>query len=450
MLDSEARFFRVDIRIAGWIFIGVIAKVALSLVLFPWLLGSLGEAYQALQFYDQYDLIASNLLNGHGYRVFPETTLTMLREPGFPLLLAGLFFLFGKNLAVVQFVQLLMSFATGLLAFDLARKLVVARSAAILACVIVLFHPGTLVAETRGGIESTLMLAYTGCVWLAVRALERDRYRDYIALGVVVGATMLLKSSTALFLPLILLIRLAVVGPRGESLPQTLGKVVAAGICAAVVMTPWIARNYQISGEFVPTMTSGGLALFQGVHLVKHQHSDRKAFDVLIDAAAEQLRIAQELSLKVKPGFFPQFYTPADELRFYRELRRRGLQEYRDNPTLILKAVTHNALGFWFQGRTPKATLLNVVLTLPLLLLMLIGVYQALRDPSRDRRSTSVILIVGLVALMLPHLLIIALARYHVPVLPLMAIFAAIPLSWYWSRTERASRTVAPIDSAPR
>ena len=36
-----------------------------------------------------YDLIGDNIARGIGYRVEPEATTTMIREPGYPLFLAG-------------------------------------------------------------------------------------------------------------------------------------------------------------------------------------------------------------------------------------------------------------------------------------------------------------------------------------------------------------------------
>ena len=45
------------------------------------------EEYQADLFPDRYDLIASNLIEGNGYRFFPDTAETTIRTPGFVLAL---------------------------------------------------------------------------------------------------------------------------------------------------------------------------------------------------------------------------------------------------------------------------------------------------------------------------------------------------------------------------
>src|SRR5579885_2325011 len=87
---------------------GVVALLAIAAVAIKGLILFVGipayesffhTEYQADLFPDQYDLLAQNLIDGHGYRFLPETASTTIRTPGFVLVLAGLFFLFGKSLA---------------------------------------------------------------------------------------------------------------------------------------------------------------------------------------------------------------------------------------------------------------------------------------------------------------------------------------------------------------
>jgi hypothetical protein len=187
---------------------------------------------------------------------------------------------------------------------------------------------------------------------------------------------------------------------------------------------PWVVRNYLVSGQFVPTMTVGGLAMFQGVHVVKNLGSGKEHWQLIDEAAADQLRVAREMNLRVRPEFFPQFYAPADEISYYDELGRRAWEELRSSPALLLRALGHNAWAFWFQGRSSRATLLNVLLTAPFLILMVLGAWR-----SRGAHTAHAAVLSAIVALILPYLLIIGMARYHVPLIPLVAIFAAVPIA---------------------
>src|SRR3984885_14012619 len=70
---------------------------------------------------DNYELIAQNLRQGLGYRITPETSLTLMREPGYPLFLAALSYLFGPDLRVVIGANLVLSALSAFLISRLAR-----------------------------------------------------------------------------------------------------------------------------------------------------------------------------------------------------------------------------------------------------------------------------------------------------------------------------------------
>ena len=79
----------------------LILKALIAFALIPALTQVLGENYKSNLFPDDYNLIADNLINGHGYRVYADTSETMLRSPGFVLVLAGIFALWGQTLLTV-------------------------------------------------------------------------------------------------------------------------------------------------------------------------------------------------------------------------------------------------------------------------------------------------------------------------------------------------------------
>lgn len=429
----------VDIRhagmkrttMAGWheqqlLFAGVIVFKLVFLCCSPWLVALLGQHYMAGNFPDQYDAIASNWISGKGYRVYEDTSLTMIRSPGFVMVLAGIFLLFGKNILAVQLIQLCMSLATACIIYHLTRSLFRSRQAATAASLIFMLYPGVLLAETRAGFECTLMLCFTACVALTYRILDDPRWRNFVGLGLLFGVSMLVRSSIGIFFP-VAVAAICYWRPRGFTVGRLLLRCFVAGVVAVLVMTPWIVRNYQISGRFVPTMTVGGLVLFQGVELVKQLDGSRDSYEVLGGASARQLVIAHDMHLKTRDGFFPQFYSPEDEVKFYAELWRLGMDEYRRDPGLILRAVRHNLWAFWFLGRTQTSIYYNYAVTLPLMTLMLWGCVAAVRC---NRRA--ILLPATLVVFILPHLFILAVARYHVTVVPLIAILAALPAVRCW------------------
>ncbi len=230
---------------------------------------------------------------------------------------------------------------------------------------------------------------------------------------------MLVKATVALIFPVVFLF---LIWPSRMRFPVwiTFRHFALAAITAALVMTPWVVRNFEISGHFVPTMTVTGLPYFKVRRRKGTRAMGRIARSFSVTAAQEQLRIGHEMGLRMREDFFPQFYRVQDEIAFYDELGRRGWTQYREHPALLARTIVHNCWAFWFQGRTYKATLINIVVMLPFILLSLCGGVVAVR---RQRRSW--LLVISIVMYILPHLIIIAVARYSAAVVPLMCVLAA-------------------------
>lgn len=409
-------------QVRALLLVAILLKAAFLFAGIPDVIGGGGATYQADRFPDGYDLIAMNLINGHGYRLDPATSPTIFLTPGFVLILAALFTTFGKSLLVVKVFHLLVSSVTAYLVYRLGMRITTSKSVGVIAALIYFLHPGTVIADSRGGPETAMTAMIVAFMLLIYRALERDRLRDYALAGLVFGTLLLVKSTPALF-PGMLFLYLAA---RRRSVVglATAGARVAM-LCAAtmLILTPWVVRNYLLVGTFIPTMTLQGGALFQGVHVVEGRASGKEHCTLLMEAVAEQDRIAQEMGMRYKPEFFPRFYRAKDEVRYYSHLGELGMQEYRRAPGLLAEAIAYNGYAFWFQGRTRRATTLNAIVTAPFLLLAASGLVIGRRRGFTFAPITLFVLMFYVV-----HLPIIAVARYHIPLIPLLAVPAGLAL----------------------
>src|SRR4051812_27241851 len=72
------------VSVAAFLLVALLINAALVLVVLP---HAVGMDYNS-RFGDLYDLIATNVAQGRGYRVDAGMGETMLREPGYPLLVA--------------------------------------------------------------------------------------------------------------------------------------------------------------------------------------------------------------------------------------------------------------------------------------------------------------------------------------------------------------------------
>jgi len=401
----------------------VLLKGLLLFAILPAFKDSYPNTYNADVIMDGYDLIAQNLLEGRGYRMYPDTSETLIRTPGFVVILAGIFAIAGKSLTAVKAFNLLLSLATGWLLYKIASRLTGSRLTALIASVIFLLYPGTVIAESRGGIEAVFTFSIALFMLLFYRSLDTLRYRDFALAGAALGFGLLIKSTIAPALPVLFLY--SVIRQRFRTSFWRLACLFAtSALIAFLVLSPWVIRNYKLTGKFIPTMTQGGLAVFQGLYVVEHRSAGKQHHELLSAATKEQARIADAMGLRVQHGFYPQFYSATDEVRYYRALSEKAMAEYRKSPALLLRVGFYNLWAFWFQGKTNKATALNMALTFPFLFLVTIGMYAAIR---RKLCVGPLMLVVG--AFVAAHLPIIAVARFYIPLVPLLAVPAALPIA---------------------
>jgi 4-amino-4-deoxy-L-arabinose transferase-like glycosyltransferase len=346
----------------------------------------------------------------------------MLRTPGWVIVLAGIFSVFGHSLTATKVFNLIFSFVTAGLAFVLGKRVTKSNRLGLIAAAITFLHPAVLVADSRGGAESLLILSLVIFMFLIYRALETELIRDYLIVGIALGVVLLIKSTAALFPPFLFLYLIGL-RPSFARVRHAAVRVGVLVLVSAAVLSPWIIRNYALSGDFVPTMSVAGKAAFEGLYVATHLHTGREDYLLVEDAGDEENLIARQMGLRFKPGYYPQFYTISDEVKFYSHLGDIVKRRYMEQPSLLLDVIGFNSRGFWVQGRTAKATTLNMILVLPFLALAIWGMYVGWRQ---HLMVGPILLFVG--TFFAAHVAILGQARYHMPLIPLIAILACIPM----------------------
>lgn len=367
---------------------------------------------------DGYDQIAANLADGNGYRLYPETARTLMREPGYPVLLAGIYKTFGRSVRLVQSVNLILALATAFLMMGIASQLSTSRLLILAAPLVFLFHPGTLIAESRVGVEGLFTLFLTLFVLTMYRAIKSNEWRDYAVSGGVLGLTVLVRSTPILF-PAILLGYLLVFKRSDGARAAILRNIAVMVVAMYLVVSPWIIRNYSLTRKFVPTASVLGVAAQTGLYISLHHSAG--TIQGGNGAARERNRLAKELGYPFKEGFFQYFYSTTDELRFSNYLFKQAVGEYERRPLLFVRTLGTNLFSFWFGGKTPESVAINLVVELPFLVLGLIGVVLFVRNGQFQSLGPMLLLVVYIVGVSVP---ITAEARYSVPLIPFLSILA--------------------------
>jgi 4-amino-4-deoxy-L-arabinose transferase-like glycosyltransferase len=376
--------------------------------------------YNQDRFADGYDQLADNLVRGNGYRFYPDTAQTMMREPGYPVFLAGLQFVFGSSFTAVKLANLCLALATAWLMTRLAARISRNWILRIVPPLLFLFHPATLIAESRGGVE-TLFTFLTVLFLLALyAAMENDVWQYYVLTGAVLGVTVLVRSTPMVF-PLFLLGYLLLFERRRQRPLALCRNVAIMAIAMFLALSPWIVRNYGLTRRFVPTASVLGVSAHAGQYICAHRSEDKPWFLLDHEATEERTQLARQLGYHFRDDspYYQSFYTPAEELNFSSYLARRVFAAYAGNPVLCVKCMSLNLFNFWFTGKTSSATAMNIVVQLPYLLLAIAGVVRCVKVRRFAAVGPLVLFMCYVVAV---HVPILAQARYSVPLIPLLSI----------------------------
>lgn len=382
--------------------------------------------------------IAANLLEGRGFsiRFLGVDGPTSQQAPLYPVLVTAAFAVGGietpEALLLLQLGQAALGGVMVLAVMALACQVAPDRPRmAIAAGLITALHPTLIYAATHvqvAGLAATLVtLAFVG----AYRLARSARRLDAVAVGGMLGLLVLCDPILGLIAPAI-----AWVTVQGQGLRRAIGPLTAVALVASLTVAPWIVRNAHVHGEFVPVKSTFGYAFWQG-NCSLSEGTDKVVRDSVeailansgagladrnralwdarheagyIDDIALTLEARQTLALLNEPGRS-------------RWLFRRALDELRTDPlrypTLCAKRL--RAFVLWDDTNPKTRSLVYRAGHLGLTLLAvfgLIGLGAGLR-----RRLAPTLLAAALIAAF--HALTIVSARFHVPIEPLMAVWAS-------------------------
>jgi 4-amino-4-deoxy-L-arabinose transferase-like glycosyltransferase len=379
----------------------------------------------------QYDMLARSIASGNGYRWYqrqdvaflqpylrrfydiqlapsaiPEDGyLTTFRAPGYPFFLAGLYLLVGGSwrIAAARLIQALLTATLAPLTTLLAAEAGLRRRASLVSGSAVAVYPILWMYPLGLGSENLFMPLLLGAVVLMLAAARLRSRARLVASGLVLGAAILTRPALALFLPPAALWIWRRVGLR---------PAVLTIVAALTVLTPWAIRNSLVLGRPAFVENSLGYNLFVGYHpegdggFVNEIGVIPTRF--LDDAERDRWTMQQALGfIRADPGRVPELM--ARRLVYFWGLEDRELLYFYAND---------------FFGPIPAPGLVGAYLVLisPLIIIGLSapwGMALGRPDPARS-------LIMALIAAtMLAYVPILSEPRFHLPLIPFLAAYAA-------------------------
>lgn len=251
----------------------------------------------------------------------------------------------------------------------------------------------------------------------------------YWAAGLLLGLSALVRSQVLLF-PLFLFSYFALTTKSTNERVKVALRIVVLGVGAMLVMSPWIIRNYMLVHKLVPTATVAGVAAQEGLYTCEKASSGEPFFQEQTEAGDERAQVAKQLGVPFEGTYYTLFYNPKDEVAFNRLLLSNVSKEYRSHPQLLAGCAAKNLFfNFWFLGKRPQTTLLNVLVQVPLLALAIAGVVILWK---RGLLRMAALILLYICYIPLVQSPIIAHTRHSLLILPFLSILAAISLVSAW------------------
>ena len=316
--------------------------------------------------------ISRSIAEGRGYGspMYVETGPTAWMTPVYPCLLAGVFKLFGIYSRTSAFVILgLNSLFSALVCIPMyfIAKRGFGRSVAILACCMWALFPYSIYIASSFVWETCLSALLLAILFLwTLRLKEQCGGWPWFGFGVLWGFSALTNPS---ILPLLPFLAGWALHPLWRHRQRWLAAAALVALGLGIILLPWQVRNYRTFHAPIPLRDNFWLEVWVG----NDGHTES-----WVDAAVHPSISDKERAEFVRLG----------EISYMQEKRREALGFLAQHPGLYfvmcLRRFVYTWTAFWNFDPPNLAIELydpaNIFLTVPLTVLMLVGLRQALRN----------------------------------------------------------------------
>jgi hypothetical protein len=363
-------------------------------------------------------LLANSLLHGQGYSspFGGSTGPTAFIAPGYPTLIAAIFFVFGTysfaSAIVIMVLQTFVSLLTIWLMMWIARDTMDDGTAKLAggfwAVSLPLIFIPTIFWET-----SISACALTGMIALALRSRRTPTTRTWILMGAVCGIVGLIN-------PALLPSLLAILGWVAYQTWKTYRAGLFVGLLALLlVFVAWPIRNAYRFHAFIPLRSTVGFELWMGNRPGATGFLDESLFPMF-----NKLEFAN--------------YVAKGEVAYTQGKSEVAKEYIRENPGIFIRMSLRRMFRFWTgTGNSTGSTfyMIHSVLTSGLGIIGIVFLYR------RGKRDFLALVALPLLLFPLPYYITHAEFRYRLvidPIVTILAAFAVMQLAGEKHVTENA------------
>jgi len=408
-----------------------------------------------------YQQLGAAMAKSGKFTRFPDSPVfipEVIRTPGYPAFVAVIYRLFGERTLPVAIAQAFVFALICALVYAIARRVAGDRVAAVAALITALFPPlpyyGALVL-TEVWTTFVMMLAVLACL----RAMQQDRFGDFMLAGVLFSATTIVRPAFVL-LPFGLAIAMPLLVPSERSRARRIKQWVAFAVAAAITLAPWFTYNYVYLGKFTLSPAGGiGRGLWEGTWQGRWPgragndltHTAEETTGAELDARVRDIAAREHIAPDGMLDYVHQWQdirriweTPIDPMQRAtarvvadQEYFRAAIEHIRADPSgWLFRRLTTGAFILWASDIPIRFTSINRVnpliiraiwlVQVVLIAIAMIGIARLL---NRRRFAEAALLTLPLLYVTGVHLPLLCETRQSLPVKPLVLILAAIAVT---------------------
>jgi 4-amino-4-deoxy-L-arabinose transferase-like glycosyltransferase len=387
-----------------------------------------------------YHTVATNIAEGRGYVIdWTDARLevagpgkpTAFWPPGYPIALGGVYKAFGVDVDAAQVFNALLGALAIPLVFLLGRTLAGDRVGLVGALICALL-PEPIVASVLLISEFLFTVLFLAALVVLARRPRGSGVWAAVAFGALAGLAVLTRGQGLVLLPVAVVFWLARDGLRSGGRSLAL-----AALAFVLVLTPWTVRNAVVMDGFVPVATSAGINLRIG-------HSPDSVGNMIWPETIDETD---------EGSAFYYAMQPDQETRRSEIYADRAWEYAREHPSEELDLAVQKLS--WLFRSDPDEWIVQIEtlgttpvepewLAEPLETVLAVSHYALLALAALSlpfwiaRRGSSVVLLSSVVVFYaLFHVPFFAQPRFHLPLLPVLAVAAAWPLVASWSALAR-------------
>lgn len=335
--------------------------------------------------------------------------------PGYPLVMAGLYKIFGSHVEVVRLFQAVLGAFTCVIVYRLGLRAFGAPVAWLSAFGLALL-PGHAYMSWRLMAETSYIFLVTASALLALEFLDEPRIRRGLLLGATLGLANAFKSNLIIF-PFVLIAATALVFLRRDPVPLRPWAMLVAAFAVASLITP--AGNLIASGGKSALLpANAGHTLFFANNPVANGYF------------ADLTRTPYGKEVVASHGYADEMAV-ADARERDRIYMRLGVAWIQEHPLSFVKLCGQkllNAFGPFpraevFEGNR-MARVVHVLTFASVIPLALLGVAMTV---SHARRLLPLYLVLGSYTVMV--LIFYGTPRFTLVVMPCLLLFASVPVA---------------------